>query len=59
MPTDQVPRGQGQRQKEKVLKPFRSKLFLYRMLGAIFFVEALFLGFAFSSAHSQYQGAKL
>ena len=47
MPTDQVPRGQGQRQKEKVLKPFRSKLFLYRMLGAIFFVEALFLGFAF------------
>ena len=45
MPTDQVPRGQGNRQ--KTVKPFRSKVFLYRMLGAIFFVEALFLAFAF------------
>ena len=59
MPTDQVPRGQGQRQEEKVLKPFRSKLFLYRMLGAIFFVEALFLGFAFFKCSQPYQGAKL
>ena len=48
MPTDQVPRGQGQRQKEKVLKPFRSKLFLYRMLAGIFIAEAGFLAFAFA-----------
>lgn len=45
MPSDQVSRGQGNRQ--KTVKPFRSKVFLYRMLGAIFFVEALFLAFAF------------
>ena len=28
-------------------KPFRPQLFLFRMLAAIFFVEAGFLGFAF------------
>ena len=28
-------------------RPFRPKIFLYRMLGAIFLVEAIFLGFAF------------
>ena len=31
----------------KEARPFRPKVFLYRMLGAIFFTEALFLGFAF------------
>ena len=30
-------------------RPFRSKVFLFRMLGCIFFVEAVFLGFAFYS----------
>lgn len=28
-------------------RPFRSKVFLYRMLAGIFIVEALFLAFAF------------
>ena len=28
-------------------RPFRSKVFLFRMLAGIFVVEALFLGFAF------------
>lgn len=42
MPSDQIPRGP-----QKEMKPFRPKVFLYRMLGAIFVVEALFLGFAF------------
>ena len=29
------------------MKPFRPKVFLYRMLACIFLTEALFLGFAF------------
>ena len=29
------------------LRPFRSKVFLFRMLAGIFIVEAFFLGFAF------------
>lgn len=28
-------------------RPFRTQIFLYRMLAGIFIVEALFLGFAF------------
>ena len=31
----------------KEQRPFRPKIFLYRMLAAIFLVEAVFLGFAF------------
>ena len=46
MPSDQVPRGQEKRQ-VKEPRPFRTKVFLYRMLAGIFIVEAFFLGFAF------------
>ena len=46
MPTNPVPRGQEKRQ-VKEPAPFRPRVFLFRMLGAIFFVEALFLAFAF------------
>ena len=31
----------------KEQRPFRPKIFLYRMLAGIFLVEAIFLGFAF------------
>ena len=46
MPTSPVPRGQEKGQ-IKDPRPFRTKVFLYRMLAGIFIVEAGFLGFAF------------
>ena len=33
-------------------RPFRQRVFLYRMLAAIFAVEATFLGFAFIRCHN-------
>ena len=47
MPTSPVPRGQEKGQ-IKEPRPFRAKVFLFRMLAGIFVVEASFLAFAFS-----------
>ena len=46
MPTSPVSRGQEKGQ-IKEPRPFRAKVFLFRMLAGIFIVEAFFLGFAF------------
>lgn len=40
-------------------KPFRAKVFLYRLLAAIFAVEALFLGFAFMKCASPTKGTQV
>ena len=44
MPSDQVPRREKGQIKDP--RPFRAKVFLFRMLAGIFIVEAFFLVFA-------------
>ena len=40
----------------KGVKPFRPQVFLFRMLAAVFFTEALFLGFAYQKCSERIPG---